>query len=461
MGLLFSLLLVSCQRPDGGNSTPPRAFSVKPSILMEARERIEAGDPRWARAAEYVRAKADQALGVQPTSVMDDEYIAPSGDEHDFLCPAPLWWRDPEQENGIPYVWNREGKINPEYYEIGDQLAFERMANAVRDLALGYYLFAEERYAEHASLLLRTWFLEPPTQMNPNLNHAWFERGRNEGTSSGIMSMEKLPYVIDAVGLLASSDAWTNKDHADMTDWAAAYLEWLTESEMGQDAKRIWNRFGTVYDVQAVTCALFLNQELFARRVVETSKEERINRHIRRDGRQPYALEREITFSNSIESVGYLFQLATMAERLGIDLWNYRASGGGSIRKALDFVAPYADSTRIWPYILEVRQPLLVPLLLQAAVAYDDNVYNQLLHKLPRQDVPVHTPYVLYSPWHEQHQDTLSTRMFVLKENVLSGAKGAIVGGDTSYDLAMQILREEAEEALTVRAASVMEKALT
>ncbi|MGB6034511.1 MAG: alginate lyase family protein [Bacteroidota bacterium] len=428
---------------------------------MDARERVKANDPVWVRSAGYVRAKADQALGIRPVSVMDDEYIAPSGDKHDFLCPAPLWWPDADQENGLPYFWNREGEINPEYYEIGDQVAFERMATALQNLALGYYLFGEEKYAEHASLLLRTWFLDPPTRMNPNLNHAWFERGRNEGTSFGIKSMEKLPYVIDAVGLLASSDVWTNSDQADMTEWVAAYLEWLTDSDMGRDAKMIWNRFGTVYDVQVVTCALFLNQELLARRVVEASKDERIKRHIRRDGRQPYELEREITFSNSVESVGYLFQLATMAERLGIDLWNHTAVGGGSIRKALDFVAPYADSTRVWPYILEVRPPLLVPLLLQGSVAYDDDEYGRLLRRLPREDVPVHTSYVLYSPWHKQQQDTLSTSMFVLKKDILVGAKGAIAGGDTSYDLAMRILRKEAEQALSVRAASVMEKALT
>jgi hypothetical protein len=460
-GVFLTLSFLSCQRPVTGESATPRAFSVNPAILMEARERIRGNDPRWIRSAGYIRAKADQALEVSPLSVMDDEYIAPSGDEHDFLCPAPLWWPDTDQEDGLPYVWNREGKINPEYYEIGDQSAFERMASAVQNLALGYYLFGQENYAEHASRLLRTWFLNPPTRMNPNLNHAWFERGRNEGTSFGIKSMEQIPYVIDAVGLLAPSDAWTNGDLADMTEWVAAYLEWLTESDMGRDAKRIWNRFGTAYDVQVVTCALFLNQELFARRVVEASKEERINRHIRRDGRQPYALEREITFSNSVESVGYLFQLATMAERLGIDLWNYTGSGGGSIRKALDFVAPYADPARTWPYILEVRRPLLVPLLLQGSVAYDDDEYSRLLRKLPREDIPVHTAYVLYSPWHEQRQDTLNTSMFVLKHDVLAGAKGAIAAGDTSYDLAMRILLEEAEKALAVEAASVMEKALT
>jgi len=459
--LLLSLSILSCERPDAGNGTPPRAFSLHPAILMEARERIVGNDPHWIRAADYVRTKADQALTIQPTSVMDDDYIAPSGDEHDFLCPAPLWWPDPDQENGLPYVWNREGKINPEYYDVGDQIAFERMATAVQDLALGYYLFGEEEYATHAALLLRTWFLDTPTRMNPNLNHAWFERGRNEGTSFGIKSMEKLPYVIDAAGLLASSEAWTNDDQADMTEWVAAYLEWLTESDMGRDAKMIWNRFGTVYDVQVVTCALFLNQELLARRVVEASREERINRHIRGDGRQPYELEREITFSNSVESVSYLFQLATMAQRLGVDLWNYTASGGGSIRKALDFVAPYADSTNTWPYILDVRRPLLVPLLLQGAVAYDDDEYGRLLRKLPHEDVPVHTAYVLYSPWHERRQDTLSTGLFVLRHDVLAGAKGAIAGGDTSYGLALRILREEAEAALKVRPSSVMEKALT
>ena len=391
----------------------PHTFIAKPQIIKKAKERITANDSALQSELIALLANADAALSLKAPSVMNKKQTLPSRDKRDFMCPAPLWWPDAEQKTGLPYVWNREGNINPEYFEVGDQSAFEQMADAVQHLTLAFYFTDEEKYAKHASHLLRVWFIDAETGMNPNLNHAWFERGRNDGTPFGIKSMEKLPFVIDAIGLISASNSWTEKDQAAMTSWVDSYLNWLRTSQLGQDARMIWNRFGTVYDVQAVSCALFLGKTELARDIIEASKNERINRHIRRDGRQPYELEREITFMNSVEGVGYFFQLATLAERIDIDLWNYRAREGGSIRRALDFVAPYADSTKVWPYILEVKRELLRPVLQQAAVAYDDDAYLRLLKKLSSEKSNAPPVYSFYIAGRDDRAVQKKTRLFI------------------------------------------------
>ncbi len=452
--LLAAIAFAGCTT---GGPTPERAVTQSlPHVLAAARKGVVAGDSAWGALAQTIRRRAERALNTPIRSVMDKEDVPPSGDRHDFLSPAPLWWPDPEQADGLPYVWNRAGQINPEHYERGDQKAFNEMARAVQQLALGYYLARGEAYASHAQKLLHAWFLDDSTRMNPNLNHAWYERGRNSGTPFGIMSLEQLPFLLDAIRMIEGSHSWTDDDGRAMQAWVDAYLAWLTTSRMGTDAARIWNRFGTAYDAQAAACALFLSRDQLARQILERSTMERINRLIRRDGRQPYALEREITFFNSVSSVGYFFQLATMADGLGMDLWHYAAPDGGSLRRALEFVAPYADPDRRWPFILEVRRELLSPVLAQAAVAYDDGSYRRHLDLLPEDEVLQAPIFELYPVYFDREQDTLRTHLMVLDEGVL----GSSARRPDDHVRALALLREAAEEALLVAPVSVMQKTM-
>jgi hypothetical protein len=455
------LSLVPAGVPSGAgrvSSAVPRVFQVRPQLLVDAAARLQRGEREFRDLAMQIRHRAEEALSCKPLSVMSSSATLTGADAHDFICPAPLWWPDPDQEDGLPYVWNREGKINPEYFIVGDQAAFNRVARAVADLALAYVLTEEERFAVHAAQLVRTWLLDPQTRMNPNLNHAWFEKGRNSGTGFGIMSMEKLPAVLDAVGMLQGSPAWTSGDRRGMAQWVGSYMSWLRTGELGKEAGKIWNRFGTQYDVQLAACALFVGDTALARQVIDASKRERIDRHIRRDGRQPYELEREITFANSAASVRYLFALATMGEQVGIDLWNYVGCEGGSIRKALDLIAPYADSTRTWPYPLEVDRMLLQPLLQQASMIYDDDEYYRLLARLPDGKDPSNQAYALYVAGKGRPQKT--GRMFVYDRGVLDATRDRIASGDTTFTEGWRVMIQEANEALLLEPVSVLDKKL-
>ena len=45
-----------------------------------------------------------------------------------------------------------------------------------------------------------------------------------------------------------------------------------------------------------------------------------------------------------------LLQLAHLGRQVGVDLCSAQTPDGRSIRKALDFLAPYAKGERKWPY---------------------------------------------------------------------------------------------------------------
>lgn len=43
-------------------------------------------------------------------------------------------------------------------------------------------------------------------------------------------------------------------------------------------------------------------------------------------------------------------KLVAYGKSTGVDLWNYETQDGRSIRKAADFLKPYADGSMKWPY---------------------------------------------------------------------------------------------------------------
>ena len=79
-----------------------------------------------------------------------------------------------------------------------------------------------------------------------------------------------------------------------------------------------------------------------------------------------------------------LMALAQLGEPLDVDLWAFKTSDGRSIRKALDFLAPFAAGQKKWEYkqITGLNPAELSPLLLRAAANYHEPKYDQLARKL-------------------------------------------------------------------------------
>jgi hypothetical protein len=76
--------------------------------------------------------------------------------------------------------------------------------------------------------------------------------------------------------------------------------------------------------------------------------------------------------------------LARLGENVGVDLWHYTTKDGRSIRKALDFLIPFALGQK-WPYQQLDQWPpeQLYPLIRRAAAKYDDPALRTVLEKLP------------------------------------------------------------------------------
>jgi hypothetical protein len=378
--LMVLLLLVPLARAASADGASPHLFVWDAAALARAKARV-GGDLK--PALDKLVAEADKAIKATPVSVMDKRLTPASGDRHDYMSVAPYFWPDPTKSDGLPYI-RKDGQVNPERgNKDTDARGLGATVGGVQTLALAYYFTGNDAYAEHAAKNLRVWFLDPATRMNPNLNFAQAIPGRVDGRGIGIIDATGMIGLVDAIGLLEGSKAWTAEDQRGMVAWFTAFVEWMQTSRNGNEEAAAKNNHGTWYDAQLAAYALFIGKDDLARRTVEEAKAKRVDSQIKADGSLPLELARTNSLSYSLYDLTAFFNLARVGERVGVDLWNHRPAAGGGIRAALEFVAPYMDPGKAWPHEQinrEKRMTNELPTLLRrAAIAYHDPRYEEML----------------------------------------------------------------------------------
>jgi hypothetical protein len=379
------LLIVLVHLVVSAQESPPRVFLIDTSTLQAARDSYIRGGEKSMPAIARLLEDAKRALSAKPVSVLQKTQPPPSGDMHDYTSLAPYWWPDSSKPDGLPYI-RRDGEVNPEHNRLGDRARLGKMMSAVCTLSLAFYITREERYAEQAVEFLRTWFLNPDTRMNPNLQFAQIVRGRDQGRGIGIIDAYGFRGVVDAIGLLAPSRSWTAADQAGMKQWFGRYLDWLLTSDHGKQESTEKNNHGTAYAVQVATIALFLGRDDLARGFVQAAKEGKIAKQIEPDGSQPLELARTKSWNYSMMNLEALMQLAWLGDRLGVDLWSYRTQDGRSLRKAIDYLLPAALGREQWKkeQITRMEVERMYNVLTIAAIKYKSKEYAKARKAIPR-----------------------------------------------------------------------------
>lgn len=378
------LLGVSAANPCRVAAEALQLFIADSANLVTAKNRLKSDDPAIVLAVNRLMQEADGALTSGTLSVVQKELTPPSGNKQDYMSTAPYWWPNPNTATGLPYI-RRDGEVNPERAETSDRKKLDNMVQAVKTLSLGYFFTGREEYAVQAKKLLSVWFLEPATKMNPHLRYAQAIPGRNSGRAAGIIETHNLPELIDAVGMLAGSKTWDRNDRKALQAWFELYLNWLLGSPEGRAEAEAQNNHGSWYAVQVASYALFVGRSDLAKNVLNEFPTKHIAKQIEPDGRQPEELKRTQAWNYSLFNLAALFDAASIADKVEIDLWNYQTLDKRSIRTALDWLLPFATGAKKWTYQQISTRPAgnLAPLLRRAALQYRESAYENALSKLP------------------------------------------------------------------------------
>ena len=340
--------------------------------------------------------RADKILTKKNPTVIDKELRSPSGDQRDYLSISRYWWPDESKENGLPWV-RKDGETNPDTQtDAVDRKRLGRMTNYVKTLSLAYFLTEEEKYAKKCASVLRTWFIDPRTRMNPNLKYAQCVPGNGKSRRSGILDGREIPLkVLDGVALIAHSRYWKKKDDECLKKWLNEYMNWLVSSPVGKDGARQANNHGSWYYYQLAALAYYNKDIPLIKDVVEKTKtifESQLDER----GGQHHELKRTRSFFYSCFNLDALTRIGIIAEKSGLSIWDYTCDGeyGGVVfQKAIDFLLPVVYGGK-WDYKTKKKddKTCLASVLLRVAERMDNNSYKKALKLLVDESITSNAP---------------------------------------------------------------------
>lgn len=291
---------------------------------------------------------ADKLLKVTPLKVVDGD-IPPSGNRNDFFAIGKLAFPNPNTANGMPYI-RKDGVTNPE--ADGDRYDLSRYnttLSRINDLSLAWFYTQDEKYAKKAADLLRIWFLNPGTRMNPNLNNASALPGVYDGMPIGIIFGVALIRMVDHVQLLSLSKSWTPADHLALKKWFGAYRDWLLESNLGKQEAKGNNNHGSWYAAQVAAFSIFNDENEKAKPMIELAKKQ-IAQQLADDGSLPREYVRQRSLHYSIYGLQAFTYLARCADLVEENLWDYQTVGKKNLELAFTFLYPYVTYAKEWPW---------------------------------------------------------------------------------------------------------------
>jgi hypothetical protein len=241
---------------------------------------------------------------------------------------------------------------NPEVDNYPDKINSIKLFNSTYVLSLAWYYTGNEKYSYHAAEIIRTWFLDPKTAMNPNLDHAQIIPCANTGRSIGIIDFSQdYTEVIDAVAILnTGAPGWSKVDAAAFQEWNKQFLLWLAYSPFGVEESNATNNHGTFANMQITALAVFTGNHSLALTKANLAKEF-INNQVTSNGSQPQELARTRSFHYSNFDLTAHLRWALIARKLGVNLFKYKGPQGQTLFNAVNFLVPAATGGATdWAY---------------------------------------------------------------------------------------------------------------
>jgi len=361
-------------------------------LLMVAALRIDAAEPvrqSIVDVAAVDRSRilnaAAAALQVQPITITKFRAKLSEGGANDFYSNGDYWWPNPKTTNGLPFV-QRDGQTNPENF-IEHRHCVMQLRDAVAALGAAYKITGEDHYVAKAAELLRVFFVDPDTRMNPNLKYAQAIPGVTPGRGIGIIDTLHLIEVPMAVRAMESSKAFPPKVLAGVKQWFHVYTDWMTTSKNGHDEAETRNNHAVAFWLQVTAFSKLTGDEAKLAECRRRFKEVFVSQQMASDGSFPAELHRTKPYGYSIFQLDNMATLCQVLSTPEENLWTFTTDDDRGMRKAMAFLYPYLADKSKWPRKPDIQAwegwPSRQPSLLFAGLALDNSQYLELWKKLP------------------------------------------------------------------------------
>lgn len=375
---IFSLVCIFNACGYISEAQPTMLFNLDFNDMLAIKKDLGNKNSEFAHAYSQLIQQADSILKLSPNKVTDG-IMPPSGDLHDLFTIGKYAFPNPQKPDGLPYI-RRDGIVNEEAFgEKYDLGRYQETVGRVNILSLAWFYSDDEKYAGQATTLLRVWFINPETRMNPHFECAAALPGVYNGMAIGIIFGVQLINLIDHVLLLTLSDSWTEADNEALKSWFNEYAEWLLTSKFGIEEGRAKNNHGSWYSAQVAAAAVYNGNVELARQMIDKGKEQiaeliEMNSDIYPDGAMPHELKRNQSFLYSLYGLESFCALAGCGKAIDYDLWHFETKDGRGIKVAFEFLVPYLLEKRVWPYEslkpIKELMPNALHMVRQAAKAY-------------------------------------------------------------------------------------------
>ena len=289
---------------------------------------------------------AGEALKLKPPAITDYRATNCAGGPHDFFSQADYAWPNPTNKNGLPYV-QYDGRTDTNNFE-EHRMAMRHMKDAVAALAAAYALTGDDKYVAKATELLRVFFLDENTRMNPSLNYAQAILGKETGNAIGVIDTLHLAELPVAIRFLERSRAFDPAVDAGLKKWFADYIEWMTTSTNGVREMNAKNNHSIAYFVQLASFARFVDDQKNLELCRERFKEVLLPRQMTNDGSFPLELKRTKPYGYSIFQADNVSILCVLLSTPQEDLWKFKLPDGNTPLKSTEFIYPYLANKKKW-----------------------------------------------------------------------------------------------------------------
>jgi Alginate lyase len=229
-------------------------------------------------------------------------------------------------------------------------------------LGLAYVVSGDRKYAQAARDTIMVW-----VDTAKSTENACPDDGQCQ---TSLIISRTAPGFVFAYDLIKDAGVMSDADTAAFDDWLRTVIL--------PAASRLPNNWG---DAGAFTAFVIADHLGDRDGVVQALERWRVQTdRIAADGHLPEETRREVGgIMYTQEALQYRVAVATIAERYGLDLWDFRGDGGATIRDAIDYLAGYWSHPQDWPWFDGATLPSTGPLWEIVYARYPDPAYAPIV----------------------------------------------------------------------------------